>query len=136
MAHRRSALATIGYAADKRGRGVVYARLTVDRRQLVLRAGFSSERREGDSRAAGFAAIAEIAPRLRKIVDHVDLAIDDVELVADLNTRRELPVSLMLPYVRARCALNAFKECRLTATRAPSDLGARARAEVSTLIAA
>ncbi len=135
MANRRSASATIGYAADERGRGIVYARLRVDGKVRVLRRGFHGVRTD-DARAAGFAALAAIVPGLRRISDTIELAIDDADLVADLNARRELPVSLMLPYVRIRCALNSFESCRVTATRAPSDLAARARAEVSTLIAA
>lgn len=135
MANRRPAYATIGYAADEQGRGIVYARLSAEGKVRVLRAGFSSPG-AGDARAAGFAALSSMIPRLRKMAENIELAIDDAELVDDLNARRELPVPLMLPYVRTRCALNAFTSCRLTATRAPSDLAARARAEVSTLIAA
>ncbi len=126
----------IGYAVDGDGRGVVYARVGGRRQEQVLRAAFRLEQGTANGRRAGFAALCAIAPSLRKYASEIDLVLDDAELVADLTQRRELPVDLMLSYVRARCALNAFKAIRLRASAAPNDLAARALAEVSMRIAA
>ena len=127
--------ARIGYAADADGFGVVYARVGAARPR-ILRAEFRIEPRSEDDRVAGFAAIDAIAPAIRKATAAVELAIDNGALVDDLSERRELPVSLLLPYVRARCALNAFNECRLVASGGANDLAARALAEVSMRVAA
>ncbi len=127
----------IGYAADDRGRGVVYARLRAAGGERVLRSGFRVERCPGlGEREVGYAALAAIAPRIRKRFAEIGFEIDDAELVEDLTQRRDLPVPLMLPYIRARCALNAFESYTLKRTAGPSDLTARALAEVSLLIAA
>jgi len=135
MERVRKRASRIGYAVGGDGRGVVYARMG-DGHGQVLRAPFRLEQRAVSGREAGFAALCAIVPSLRKHASELDLILDDAELVADLTLHRELPVDLMLPYVRARCALNAFKAVRLRASTAPNDLAARALAEVSMRIAA
>jgi hypothetical protein len=127
----------IGYAADERGRGVVYARLHTPRGARIFRAGFRVERCPGlGEREVGFAALSTIAPLIRKHVGEIAFDIDDADLVEDLTQRRDLPVPLMLPYIRARCALNAFESYALKSAAASNDLAARALAEVSLLAAA
>ena len=126
----------MGYAADADGFGIAYARLVCGTRSRVLRAQFRTERREEDQRAAGFAALVAISPLLRKYASEIELQVDDAALIADLTEHRELPVTLLLAYVHARCALNAFGSARLVASTGPNDLTARAQAEVSMRIAA
>jgi hypothetical protein len=73
---------------------------------------------------------------LRSHGSRIAVQLEDAELVADLTQRRTVPVALMLPYVRTRCALNAFASWRLVAGSDASDLSARAAAEVSLSVAA
>lgn len=126
---------SIGYAADPRGRGVAYARLRRAQRDRVVRCTFSVGR-SSDDREVGFAALAAMLTLLRPRLPSVVVEIEDADLVADLSQRREIPVPLMLPYVRTRCALNAFESWRLVAGNAAADLSARAAAEVSLSVAA
>lgn len=125
----------LGYAADAAGYGIVYARVG-SRNPRILRAQFRASVGDDDRRDVGFAAVRAIAPALRKHLTEVELHVDDAGLIADLTQRRELPVTLLLPYVRARCALNSFKACELAESTGPNDLTARALAEVSIRIAA
>lgn len=129
-------LVRLGYAADAAGRGVVYARLN-GRQPKIARAGFRvSPSGDDERREVGFAAVRAIVPVLRKQLSEVEIQLDDATIVADLNEHRELPASLFLPYVRARCALNAFKACAVVRGEGPNDLAARALAEVSLRVAA
>lgn len=126
----------LGYAADAAGNGIVYARVG-NRNPRILRAKFRAPASDDDRRNVGFAAVRAIAPALRKQhLTDVELQVDDAGLIADLTQRRELPATLLLPYVRARCALNSFKACELAESTGPNDLAARALAEVSMRIAA
>jgi hypothetical protein len=68
--------------------------------------------------------------RLRRI----RLAIDDAGLVAGLNGG-DVPETMVLPYVRLKCALNGFEEVEVSAVHS-GDLAQRARAEVALLPAA
>ncbi|HTX60010.1 MAG TPA: hypothetical protein VMH02_10085 [Verrucomicrobiae bacterium] len=103
----------------------------------MLRAAFrASPGAEHEPRDVGFAAVRAIAPALRKQIGEMQLQLDDAGLIADLTQRRELPNGLLIPYVRARCALNSFKCCELVQSDGPNDLAARARAEVSLRLAA
>lgn len=119
-------IARIGYAADAAGDGIVYARITGSKPR-ILRARFRGE---------GLSAVAAIAPLVRKHSEAVELQLDDEALVETLVQRRELPGGMLLPYVRARCALNTFSSLRLTRGMGPNDLAARALAEVSLRLAA
>ncbi len=127
--------ARVGYAVDEVGDGVVYARLVEPNgRTRVLKSPFHAA--AADDRATGLAALTAITPRILRCTTAVDVYLDDRELIADLTEHRELPVGALLPYVRARCALNMFKACRLREAPGPNDLTARALAEVSMRIAA
>lgn len=121
-----TAIARIGYAADAAGCGVVYARIG-QQKPRVVRAQF---------RGSALNAIAAIAPLVRKHNEVVELQLDDEVVVEALNQRRELPGALLMPYIRARCALNTFRSCHVTTGKGPNDLAARARAEVSIRVAA
>ncbi|HEY9086395.1 MAG TPA: hypothetical protein VIN40_10750 [Candidatus Tyrphobacter sp.] len=127
----------IGYAADDRGRGVVYARVRRRGGERVLRLAFRIERCPGlGDREVGYAALSAIAPLIRKQVAEIVFEVGDADLVDDLTRRRDLPVPLMLPYIRARCALNAFESYALKSGADANDLAARALAEVTIRIAA
>lgn len=106
--------------------------------ERILRSLFDVERSPGlGGREVGYAALAAIAPLVRKHASEIVFEVDDSELVMDLTQRRELPVPLMLPYVRARCALNSFASYTFTLEAATqNDLEARALAEVSLHVAA
>lgn len=126
MGETEKAIARIGYAADSGGRGIVYARIG-RRKPRVVRTRFHGN---------GLGAVAAIAPLIRKQVDAIELQLDDEVLVETLTQRRDVPGGMLMAYVRARCALNAFRGCRLTTGKGPNDLTARARAEVSLRLAA
>jgi hypothetical protein len=129
--------ARIGYATSAAGDGIAYARLVEGNRARTLCARFRIRGGTGDDeREAAFAAVCAIAPLLRKHVAEINLHVDDPRLAADLTQHCDLPVPLFLSYVRARCALNAFGSAHLTVAAGPNDLAARARAEVSLLVAA
>lgn len=132
----RGATARVGFAVDRSGHGIVYARLVADGRMSVLRASFRVQPDSESALRSGFAAIAAIGLHLRKRTDCLELQVDDAALVAALTQHGELPVALLLPYVRARCALNAFAGCRVRVSTGPNDLAARALAEVSMRVAA
>jgi hypothetical protein len=129
--------ATIGYAADERGRGVAYARIGADAGEQLLRVPFRLKRASDlDGREIGYAALTAVVRALREWgVRRVTFAVDDPQLVADLSDQRDLPPAIVLPYVRLRCAFNQLEE--VTLERAPeNDLSQRARAEVALHVAA
>lgn len=126
--------ATVGYAADSRGSGVAYARLSPKGSAApeLLRVPFRVRRYPALlEREVGYAALTAVADTLRdRSVGSVRLAVNDPELVADLTERRSVPIALALPYVRLGCALNQFR--RHSVVLAPDeDLTARARAEAA-----
>ena len=133
---RKQATIRVGWAADDRGFGIVYARRS--RGGHVLRGTFHVERGTGlGDREVGYAALATIAAKVHEHgVTQAIFDVDDAQLVADLTERRDLPVPLMLPYVRLRCAMNLFESYDLRFTSTESDLSARALAEVSLHLAA
>jgi hypothetical protein len=121
----------LGYAADRLGEGVAYARLTTRAGERLVRVAFRVQRFEGlGGREIGYAAVTAIATVLRERgVDRVSIALADVDLVADCNEHRDVSPPLVLPYVRLRCALNRFAAYALQSGGDP-DLEARARAEL------
>ncbi|HTX59763.1 MAG TPA: hypothetical protein VMH02_08775 [Verrucomicrobiae bacterium] len=127
--------AAVGYAADERGWGVAYARLADGDR--LLRVAFPVRRVDGSEREVGYAALAAVAHALReRQAGAVCLTIADRDLVDDVNGRRDLPEAVVLPYVRLRCALNAFAAVELRTGDQAGDLTQRARAEVALHVAA
>ena len=122
--------AEVGYASDRSGRGVAYARLHsvagahVLRVTFGLRAGF-------DARETAFAALTTVARTLRRRgVRNVIFAVEEAELEAAVERHGELDAVMVLPYVRLKCALNGFDEVRIDTAEA-SDLTQRARAEIA-----
>lgn len=129
--------AAIGYAADARGNGVAYARLSGARRHRLLRVTFAvTGGARPIERAGGYAALTALARSLRKRgIMRVGFAVNDAQFVDEILTRRELPDGLALSYVRLRCALNSLASWGVRS--APTDdLTHRARAEVALNLAA
>ncbi len=130
--------AHLGYAADRHGRGVAYARLV--RRQAedgagerLLRVPFRAQRFAGlDGREVGYAALAAVADLLHdRGVTVASFNLIDGQLIADVNEHRDVPLPLVIPYVRLGCALNRFASYSLQASSDAEDLAQRARAEVA-----
>jgi hypothetical protein len=124
--------AILGFASDESGRGIAYLRMRRGSKERVLRRTFRFETHpEFVEREAGYAAMEAVLPLVRKHARRVDIELDDVELFADLTQHREIPVALMLPHVRVRCALNVFESWTLGIGVEARDLTARSRAEIS-----
>ena len=129
--------ATIGYAADERGSGVAYVRAVSGDGEQLLRVPFRLARVTAmEGRDVGYAALTAVAGALRRWgAGRSRLILEDARLVADLESYGELPAPIVLPYVRARCALNAL-DARAIELGPESDLTQRARAEVALRVAA
>ena len=122
----------LGYAADRQGAGVAYARLSTRTGERLVRAAFRAQRFTGlEDREVSYAAIAAIATLLREHkMDRITFLVPDQRLIDDREKHRDLPPPLVLPYVRLGCALNRLKECELRFGADP-DLDQRACAEVA-----
>ncbi|MGA8535350.1 MAG: hypothetical protein WB615_14680 [Candidatus Tumulicola sp.] len=128
------AAAAIGFAADRRGSGVAYARVTAGGEHL-LRVPFHTGRTLPE-RETGYAALTAVARTLRERgFGCIRFAVDDAALVEDLAGHAILPDAIVLPYVRLRCALNQLDDFSVHLA-AESDLAARARAEIALNVAA
>ena len=121
----------LGYAADRLGEGIAYARLTTRAGARLVRVAFRVQRFAGlDEREVSYAALTALAAMLcSRGVERAAFLLPDADLVSDCTTRRDVPPPLVLPYVRLRCALNRFAEYTLRAGADP-DLEGRARAEL------
>jgi hypothetical protein len=128
--------AEIGYAADPRGGGVAYARVSTADAEHLLRVPFRAGRTSLPERAAGYAALTAVTRALHaRGRGRIRFALDDVALIEDLAGRRTVPEALVLPYVRLRCALNQLEDFSVEPS-AEGDLAQRARAEVALNVAA
>ncbi|HUA09633.1 MAG TPA: hypothetical protein VMA98_10185 [Candidatus Acidoferrales bacterium] len=121
----------LGYAADRLGEGIAYARLTTRAGERLVRVAFRVQRFEGlCGREIAYAALTAVATMLRERgLERASFALSDADLVADCNEHRDVPPPLVLPYVRLGCALNRFAAYALRVNGDP-DLEARARAEL------
>jgi hypothetical protein len=124
--------AQLGYAADPRGNGVAYVRLTSRTGERLVRVAFRVQRFAGlDGREVGYAALTVVADLLRSHgVERVEFSVPDVHLVADVNEHRDVPVPIVLPYVRLGCSLNPLREFTI-AHGEDRDLSQRALSEVA-----
>jgi hypothetical protein len=87
-------------------------------------------------RAVAYAALVTVARHLYKRgVTGVHFVMPDRRFVEEVTTRCDVPEALALPYVRLRCALNAFHEVEI-GTGATDELMQRAGAEVALNVAA
>ncbi len=128
--------AEVGYAADRRGGGVAYARVGTADAQHLLRVPFRAGSTSLHERAAGYAALTAVARALHaRGRGRIRFALDDTALIEDLADRRTVPEALVLPYVRLRCALNQLEDFSVEPL-ADGDLAQRARAEVALNVAA
>ncbi len=133
----RAVEAVVGYAADARGGGLAYARLTNAQSKRLLRVPFrlTAQRSQSD-RAIGYAALTAVSQALRKRgVREACFVLGDSAFVQEIATGRGVEETLALPYVRLRCALNALEKFDVRAGCA-DDLTQRARAEVALNVAA
>ena len=124
--------AQLGYAADRRGNGVAYARLISRTGERLVRVAFRVQRFAGlDGREVGYAALTSVADFLRsRGMDRVQFHVPDASLATDVNDHRDVPSPLVLPYVRLGCALNPLKEFGVEFGEDP-DLSQRAISEVA-----
>jgi hypothetical protein len=130
--------ATVGYAADRYGRGLAYIAIKRSpEAPLLLRASFFVKRQPGlGGREVGYAALAKAASLLsERNVRRARFGIADSELVADMAEHREVAPPLMLPYIKLGCALNQFADFHIEPA-STDDLTARARAELALTLAA
>ena len=129
--HKDMVQVQLGYAADDRGSGIAYARLTTPAGARLVRVAFRLQRFEGLSgREIGYAALTAVATMLyERGLERAAFRLSDADLIADCTAHRNVPPPLVLPYVRLRCALNRFAEYALHAGE-DQDLEARARAEL------
>ena len=140
---QRTAVATVGYAVDAGGRGIVYAKIWANsvgaqadksRLEPIVRVGFRSPVRPAlRGREVAYAAVEAIARELlRGKVDAVELRVADAALAADLAERRAVPADLQMPYIALRCTLNRFATFSVIPCDdgTARDLTARARAEI------
>lgn len=121
--------AHLGYAADRNGRGVAYIRLA----SRVARVPFRVKRFAGlDAREVGYAALTAAADLLHeRRFAAVAFHVGDDQLIDDITQHRDVPLPLVLPYVRLRCSLNRFGSFVLDRSSDAEDLTQRARAEVA-----
>ena len=136
---RESSLVEVatGYAADARGTGVAYARVSGNGQLKVWRFGFRvNAPRECRDRAAGYAALTALVRALfKRGIRTARFVIGDEELAREITTGRQVDERLTLPYVRLRCAMNSLANLDVQAG-ATDDLTQRARAEAALNVAA
>lgn len=127
----------VGYAAGPAGNGVVYAALSAAQGREVVRLPFQIASRNGlMERAAAYAALVMVARALcKRGVTRAHFVVPDRQFVEEVTTRRDVPDALALPYVRLRCALNAFHDVEI-GVGATDELMQRAGAEVALNVAA
>jgi hypothetical protein len=127
----------VGYAAGPAGNGVAYAALSGAQGREVVRLPFRIVRRCAlAKRAVAYAALVTVARALcRRGVTRAHFLMPDPQFVEEVTSRCDLPEALVLPYVRLRCALNAFNDVEI-GIGTTDELMQRAGAEVALNVAA
>jgi hypothetical protein len=127
----------VGYAAGPAGSGVAYAALSRAQGREVVRLPFRIVRHCAlMKRAVAYAALVTVARALcKRGVTRAHFVMPDRQFVEDVTTRSDLPEALVLPYVRLRCALNAFHDVEI-GIGTTDELMQRAAAEVALNVAA
>ncbi|MFY9737631.1 MAG: hypothetical protein WAK11_01135 [Candidatus Cybelea sp.] len=126
----------VGYAAGPAGSGVAYAALNGAEGREVVRLPFRIVRRCLVERTVAYAALVTVARALwKRGVTRARFIMPDPRFVEEATTRCDVPEALVLPYVRLRCALNAFHDVEI-GTGATDELMQRAGAEVALNVAA
>jgi hypothetical protein len=100
---------------------------------VLVRVPFRAQRFAGlDAREVGYAALTAIADMLHERgMSSATFHLSDAQLVEDVSQHRDVPLALVLPYVRLGCALNRFDSLKLETSSSAEDLTQRARAEVA-----
>jgi hypothetical protein len=135
---RRTITILVGFAADERGRGVAYGRLSgAAVAPKLLRTEFSVGPFEGKpSHAVAYAALTAVARAVARLgISRARFVVPDAAFADEIVTGTGVGEALAIPYVRLRCVLNAFADFSVTVAEA-DDLTQRARAEVALNIAA
>jgi hypothetical protein len=128
--------AAIGYAADTRGVGLAYARLSGAVSRLARFRFEVPKHGPLTDRAIAYAAVATIAKALcARGIRHVRFLLGDAQLAREIASQPEIPEALVLPYVHLRCILNSLESFSVQPA-ATDDLTQRARAEVALNVAA
>ena len=123
----------VGYAADRRGAGIGYARLRTAAGDRLLRVPFSVQRFAGmDDREVGYAAMTALSSYMRdRGIMRATFYLSDPRLIDDVQQRRDVPPPIALPYIRLGCALNRFESYELHCSHEGDDLTQRAVAELT-----
>jgi hypothetical protein len=133
-ARHRSADAALGYAADRKGRGIAYAAIATGTGTTVVRLPFNAPvAPDVEGRSPGFAAVASLGSYLRaRGFTRVRIRVPEDALVDDLNARRDVPPALTMEYVKTRCILHGFAAARVERAEPieTRDLEGRARADI------
>ncbi|HVN68207.1 MAG TPA: hypothetical protein VMU38_00940 [Candidatus Binatia bacterium] len=128
--------ASVGYAADERGNGLAYARLTGPRSRRLLRVGFRIGKRAPCERAIGYAALTAIVRALSKRgLRSLRFVLGDADFANEVTTGNGVSERLALAYVGLRCSLNSLAAFSVQAG-STDELTQRARAEVALNLAA
>ncbi len=117
---------------------MAYVQVEDSGRSRLLRFPFFVRRRPClDDREVGYEGLSSVVSGLYELrYKRVSFKLHDQRLIDDLREHRDVPAPLSISYVRLGCALNGLSEYRLEKVNEPSDLTARARAEVNPHIAA
>ncbi len=137
---RPAADVAVGYAADERGRGIVYAAVNTGNAVATVRLTFTAARLSGlDGLEQGYAALAAVGAYLKaRRFGRARVRIADGRVVADLSGAGSPPKALAMAYVKIRCLLHGLGPVRLEIAQPLEvrDLTARAQAEVGLHVAA
>ncbi|HEY6450652.1 MAG TPA: hypothetical protein VIX60_08240 [Candidatus Cybelea sp.] len=129
--------AMVGYAAAEAGNGLAYVRITGAQSKQLLRIGFRvTASKPWSDRTIGYAALTAVSHALGKRgAREVRFILGNPEFVEEIATGQGVGETLVLSYVRLRCALNSLAKFGVQAG-ATEDLTNRARAEVVLNVAA
>ncbi|HTU83602.1 MAG TPA: hypothetical protein VMF61_15845, partial [Candidatus Acidoferrales bacterium] len=121
-----------GYAADARGNGIAYVRAGAASAEQLARVPFRVRRHaQLQGHEIGYAAVRAVLRALREWnVSRIRISLEDARLVDELTGRCDVASEIVLPYVRLRCALNAF-DAAAVVVGGDADLTQRARAEIA-----
>jgi hypothetical protein len=131
---RPAADVAVGYAADERGHGIVFAAISTGNASRIVRLAFTAAPLPAlEGLENGYAALAAVGAHLKsRGFGRVRIRTGDVRVVADLNGTGSPPKALTMSYVKTRCILHGLGLVRLEAAEPVEirDLAARAQAEV------
>jgi hypothetical protein len=128
-------VALVGYAADRQGRGIAYARVSGAQAEGLVRVTFRVPPPLSEA-GLGYAALTALTKMfVRRGIEEAAFVLGDAAFAQQVATGCGINEVLALPYVRLRCALNALVKFSVRAG-ATDDLTQRARAEAALTLAA